>query len=84
MKIKIREAIKPIPWPQRKTVELVIGGIYCISFGERKVIQVTLESVNGTDRMAHVVVSSKDSKWSLYADELGLTPEQAVLHEVTF
>jgi len=80
LKIKISEAIKPIHWLQRKTVELVIGGTYYISFGERRVIQVTLESVN--DR--RVVVSSKHYKYSVYADEIGSTPEQAVLHEVTW
>lgn len=100
-KIKVDKKIKPIHPRDRKTVELIIGKEYYVSFGSNKVSRCTLIEIDKeADRITIEIPVKPMSKkgyidrngeishhWVdahyLFPDEIGLTPEEAVINEVT-
>jgi hypothetical protein len=103
-KIKVDKKIKPIHFLKRKTVELILGNDYFVSFGNhiaqhctlteisdiRDFQQITIDipikprSKKGFKELDGTISHNWTSSHSIYADEIGLTPEEAVINEVTF
>ncbi|MFT3912266.1 MAG: hypothetical protein QM737_22755 [Ferruginibacter sp.] len=103
-KEKVDRKVKPIHFSKRKTVELIEGNDYFVSFGNNntypcKLIKVINEYhrteveieipmrpmskrgfINTKGEISHHWVSNH----ILFADEIGLTREEAVINEVTF
>ena len=68
----------------RQIPELIIGKEYYVSFGSNKAKRCVLTEIHKDRPELHVSVEVPTGVYYLYADELGITPEQAVLNEVTF
>lgn len=92
-KIVVSKKIKPINFPDRVAVELVVGNDYYISFGNNRAKKCKLTEINKKDGLPDMVTvevyhkpnaKSYIRSNSVYADEIGLTPEGAVKHEVTW
>jgi hypothetical protein len=77
--------VTPIHYKLRKQVELRIGDAYHFSFGEGKVERGELIGVTGEPGDPFKLVELKCGRvvYRLYSDELGTTPEQAILNQVT-
>jgi hypothetical protein len=82
--------IKPIPWPLRKTVPLVIGNKYFFCFGGSYKVQscILIDIIEEDGWPLRVVVEpEKRSVYfqyhTLYADEIALTEIGAIENEVT-
>lgn len=87
--IKVNRKIKPICFTKREDVDLTkfkIGNIYYVCFGENIAEPCILENITDIDKgnFARLTIKLKKSCNMVYADEIGLTPEQAVINEVTF
>ncbi len=91
--IKVGKHIKPIHFMVRKEPELIIGKNYYISFGMNKAIPCVLLNVmdNGKEIPKQVQIGIKDNSQLVYgninvvySDEIGLTPEEAVVNTQTF
>ena len=88
-KIKVSKDVKPIHYSLRKPFELIIGEKYYVSFGNHMAQKCVLEDVfYRDDKPFKVSVSVQLSKGvggtnSLYAEEIGRTPEEAVINTVT-
>jgi hypothetical protein len=78
--VKVDKKIKPIHFSNRNTPLLEIGNKYWISFGSNKAKQGTLVEVHPNNGVS---VRFNNGVNGLFADELGLTPEQAVINQVT-
>lgn len=90
-KIKVDKGVKPLPYTKRYPVHLVVGKKYYVSFGNNIALSCVLDEIDERGRLTvsvtrYVTLSGEviNSKHSLLPDEIGDTPEQAVLHEVTF
>lgn len=104
-KIKVGKEIIPIPFLERKPVDLIIGKEYYVSFGNNIAKKCVLTKIHDDgislkritidipikprSKKGYINIDGELShNWksthTLYADEIGLTPEEAVLHEVTF
>lgn len=90
--IKVGNHIKPIHFKMRKESELIIGKDYYISFGMNKAIPCVLLNIidNGKEIPKQVQIGIKDNSQSgygdiniVYSDEIGLTPEEAVINTRT-
>ncbi|GAA4344370.1 hypothetical protein GCM10023184_45600 [Flaviaesturariibacter amylovorans] len=83
--ISVPKVIKPIHYNRRRTPRLVIGKGYFICFGNNKVLPCTLKEI--VDKEFIIVnAPSEFGDWTnfrIYADEIGETPEEAVVNTVT-
>lgn len=73
--------VKPVSYTCRKEFELIKGETYYVCFGNNNVYPcVFKEYVN--DKLM-IIVMVGDKEYTLYSDEIGRTPEEAVLNTVT-
>lgn len=86
--IKVDKAIIPLHYSKRTEPVLQVGADYYVSFGNNIVYPCTLnEIIEGTPRK--IVISKYDNgklfgKHVLFSNEIGRTPEEAVINSVTF
>jgi hypothetical protein len=92
-KIKVNNSIKPLHTKKRQKPELIIGNSYYISFGLNEAIPCILLKVIDNDKgnlkQVHVGIKNNSMRGYgdisvLFSDEIGITPEQAVINEMTF
>ncbi len=103
-KIKVDKKIKPIHFLKRKPVELIIGKVYFVSFGNHSANQCVLTEISelkdSNQITIDIPIKARSKKgfididgeishnWTsthcIFADEIGITPEEAVINEVTF
>jgi hypothetical protein len=89
-KIKVDKKVRPVHFSQREQVELVIGKEYYVSFGENTVQRCKLTSIDEKTGMITVEIPTKTGydnglagRRTLFSNEIGLTPEEAVINEVS-
>lgn len=86
--VTVSPQVKPIPFRERQAVELVIDRDYYVSFGSNQVNKCRLLEIrdNRGPRQVRIEILSMRGRTThvLYADEIGTTPEEAVINEVTF
>jgi len=90
--IKVANNVKPIHFKLRKEPELIVGNDYYVSFGMNKAIPCILLKIinNGKEIFKEVHIGIKDNSQEgygdirvVYSDEIGLTPEEAVINKKT-
>ena len=85
--IKVDSNVKPKHIKDRKPFELVPGEKYYVSFGMNRAVPCKLIEIimENETKFVSVLIEHRDqsSTHSLYADEIGRTPEEAVINEVT-
>lgn len=88
LKIKIARnfKLKPIPYPQCKPFPLEVGADYFLSFGKHEVRRGKLIKVitASNDGSLWVKLDCGKNQYTIYADEIGRSPVEAILNEVTF
>ena len=83
MKIKVDEKIKPVPFNERKGIPLTVGNEYYVSFGLNEVRPCKLiEIIGGNPKKIKINIDGGEHV--LFADEIGRTPEEAVMNQATF
>ena len=86
--IKVDEKITPIHYSKRTEPELQVGANYYVCFGNNIVYPCTLTKIiDGTPK--RIVISKYDNdklfgEHTLFSNEIGKTPEEAVRNSVTF
>ena len=86
--IKVDKEITPVHYTKRKEPTLKPGADYYVCFGNNIVYPCTLDEViEGTPKK--IVISKYDNgqffgKHVLFSNEIGQTPEEAVINSVTF
>lgn len=85
--LKVSRKVKPIPYRDREPIELVEGKTYYLSFGGHKVSPCTfiryMEEYNRERILVEVERGLGIFCYELFPDEIGRTPEEAVMREVT-
>lgn len=85
--IKVGSYTVPTPFSKRQPVKLVIGEEYYVSFGNHDAKRCKLLDIiddRGPKQVKIEILSSRGSTIHiLFADEIGTTPEEAVMNEVT-
>lgn len=86
--VKVKSSVTPLRFAERVPVELVVGEEYYVSFGSHEAKKCKLVEIvekPSYHRIEIEVVSHKEStRYVLFPDEIGRTPEEAVINEVTF
>ncbi len=86
--IKVDERITPIPFIKRTEPALNIGADYYVCFGNNVVYPCTLiEIIEGSPKRVRINKHDKGGVFGehvLFSDEIGLTPEEAVINTATF
>lgn len=91
--IKVDTKFSPIHFRERKENNLVVGNDYFISFGMNKAIPCILLYIinNGKEIGKQVRIGIRNNSplgygdiHVVYSDEIGNTPEEAVMNEQTF
>ena len=86
--VKVDKEITAVHYSKRTEPALAVGTDYYVSFGNNIVYPCTLnEIIEGTPRK--IVISKYDNgklfgKHVLFSNEIGRTPEEAVINSVTF
>ncbi len=81
-KIKVDKKIEPVLFNERKGIPLTIGNDYYVSFGLNEAIPCKLvEIIEGPPK--RIRIRMEDGENILFADEIGRTPEEAVINQVT-
>jgi hypothetical protein len=86
--IKVEKEITPIHYSKRKEPTLKIGADYYVCFGNNIAYPCTLNKIiEGTPKK--IVISKYDNgkffgEHVLFSNEIGQTPEEAVINSVTF
>ena len=85
--LKVSSKVKPLHWRDRERIELVEGKTYYLSFGGHKVVPCTflryMEEYRGERILVEVERGRGLCQHILFPDEIGRTPEEAVMREVT-
>lgn len=84
--IIISKKIKPIHCTLRKTFDLTVGNKYYVSFGSNRVYACFLEEILQEPSMIIIKMIKENGETEshqLYPDEIGRTPEEAVINTVT-
>lgn len=90
--VRVEKHITPIHFNQRKEPELIVGNSYYISFGMNKATPcVLLKIIDGGKAIPkQIQIGIKDNSELGYGDinivygnEIGLTPEEAVINSQT-
>lgn len=84
--IKVSKTVHPVHRNERKPFPLVIGETYYVCFGENKVRPCRLVGFLHDGKFIRI---EYNTRWhthghQLYPDEIGRTPEEAVINQVTF
>lgn len=81
--VKVRNSVIPIHFSKRAPVKLVIGEDYYVSFGNNEAHRCKLLEIE-RDRITVEIVSKRGSTTHcLFADEIGSTPEEAIMNQMT-
>lgn|SRR5574344_1079008 len=87
--VKVDKSVESIHYMARKKPKLVLGGTYYFSFGSHiaapcKLVHI-FEERGKVDIEATRIMDKKESQitYCLFWDEIGLTPEEAVINTVT-
>jgi hypothetical protein len=86
--IKVDKEITPLHYSKRSEPELQVGADYYVCFGNNIAYPCTLTKIiEGTPRK--IVISKYDNgkifgEHTLFSNEIGRTPEEAVRNSVTF
>ncbi|EHQ41559.1 hypothetical protein [Myroides odoratus] len=87
--IKVSKDVKPIHISLRKTFDLVIGETYYVCFGNNKVRKCILEGISYRDdkpfqvSVAVQMTTNIGGVHCLFLNEIGRTPEEAVINTVS-
>lgn len=82
--IWVDKKIKPIRFELRKQAPLEVGYKYYVSFGSYIAEPCILIEIHKTwENVIRVTVETRKGKNTLYANEIGLTPKEAVVNEVS-
>lgn len=85
--LKVSSKVKPLHFRDREPIELIKGRTYYVSFGSNKVLPCTflgyMEQYHNERILIEVVRRYGVCQHVLFPDEIGRTPEEAVLREVT-
>ena len=92
MNVKVDTKVKPVHFTKRKEPELIIGNDYYVSFGCNIAQPCTLFEIHQGDanELKSVTIGIKkksgeyDGRNIVFADEIGLTPEEAVINTRTW
>ena len=71
---------KPINYTSRKEFELIKGDTYYVCFGNNNVYPCIFKEYVNDNSMIIVVIGDKEH--TLFPDEIGRTPEEAVINTV--
>ncbi len=86
VEIKVK-GVKPIHYSKRTAIEVVVGNEYYISFGMGLATPCIVMSISKNAVELKLKDKKKgyehDATHSLFPDEIGATPEQAVLYTMT-
>lgn len=84
-KIKVDRSIKPLPLSKRKPFDIVEGGKYYVSFTGKDAVPCTVTEIymQGSQKRICVEVKNRNIAgiYTLYPDEIGRTPEEAVMNK---
>jgi hypothetical protein len=94
IKIKVEKKIKPIPFTKRKIVPLKIGNDYYVSFGNNLAYPCRLLEIFENEEIKRIRIGIKtkydknnlesfSKQHILFADEIGQSPGEAIINEVT-
>jgi hypothetical protein len=86
--IKVDKSITPIHYTKRTEPDLVLGGDYYVCFGDNVAFPCTLKEILG-GRNKRVVITKYDhdqrfGEHVVFSNEIGRTPEEAVINTATF
>lgn len=82
VKYKINKLIKPLSLENRKTVDLIMGELYYVSFWGNVVYQCELLDIIESENKA--LIRRGDMACLININELGATPSGAVLNQVIY
>ena len=86
--ITVDKNITPIPFTKRTAPALNVGADYYVCFGNNRVYPCTLiEIIEGSPKRIRISKHDKGEVFGehvLFSDEIGLTPEEAVINTVTY
>ena len=86
--IKVDQKITPVHYSKRTEPSLQVGADYYVSFGNNIAYPCTLTKIiDGTPK--RIVISKYDNdkvfgEHTLFSNEIGKTPEEAVVNSVSF
>ena len=86
--IRVDKTIAPVHYTRRKEPDLRVGADYYVSFGNNIVYPCTLnEIIPGPPK--RIVITKYDNgkpfgQHVLFSNEIGVTPEEAVINSVSF
>lgn len=87
VEVKVNKSIKAVHFSERKSVKLIVGNEYYVSFGNNEAKRCKLLEIideHEEKRILIEIVSPRgNTQHIIYADEIGTTPEEAVMNEVT-
>ena len=78
-----KKNIKPIPWPQRQPIPLIVGQDYFIAYGPKRIRHGELIGFIDRGDERWVRVATEKGIRTVYADEVGRTIEEALSRVVT-
>lgn len=85
--IKVDRSVSPTPFSQRKPVNLVIGEEYYVSFGNNEAHRCKLVDIPEMYKGQRITIETPTPRGLithlLFADEIGTTPDEAVMNQVT-
>ena len=89
-RIKVDKSFKEIHFSMRKQIDLIVEKDYFVSFGDNFAYHCKLKEVlfdrEKTDMVrieTAVKIGNVSNKFTVFADELGATPEESVINCVT-
>ena len=85
--VKVRDSVHPLRVAERKPVELIVGNEYYVSFCNHeaqkcKLLEI-IDKPNYRRILIEVISRVGSTTYVLFPDEIGRTPEEAVINEVT-
>ena len=85
--IKVSNRIKPLRWRERPKLDFKEGDTYYVSFGGHRSLPCTLIRYMEEYRNERILIEVRQkgilSTHVLFPDEIGRTPEEAVMREVS-
>ena len=83
--VKVSSKVKPLHYSERQPVKLIVGKDYYVSFGNHQAKKCRLlEIMEKPERICIEILSTRGrTEHVLFPDEIGTTPEEAIMNEVT-